>query len=177
MGRKKTTKKSASAKRAAETRAKNKVKKTIMQDFLGGITVALGIILLVLLTFDGMGNIVKSVKSVLNGLFGYAMYVIPCSLIIIGIYVIAAEKKANITKQLYKALFTTIMISAVIGVFTMTKFNIFDKFIQFCIDECYTFFKQKKKRNLFRNFSSEWALRDSNPRPSGCKPDALNQLS
>ena len=22
-----------------------------------------------------------------------------------------------------------------------------------------------------------WALRDSNPRPSGCKPDALNQLS
>ena len=137
MGRKKTTKKSASAKRAAETRAKNKVKKTIMQDFLGGITVALGIILLVLLTFDGMGNIVKSVKSVLNGLFGYAMYVIPCSLIIIGIYVIAAEKKANITKQLYKALFTTIMISAVIGVFTMTKFNIFDKFIQFCIDECY----------------------------------------
>ena len=22
-----------------------------------------------------------------------------------------------------------------------------------------------------------WVLRDSNPRPSGCKPDALNQLS
>ena len=25
--------------------------------------------------------------------------------------------------------------------------------------------------------SPEWALRDSNPRPSACKADALNQLS
>ena len=33
----------------------------------------------------------------------------------------------------------------------------------------------KKKGSLFDFLL--WALRDSNPRPSGCKPDALNQLS
>ena len=32
-----------------------------------------------------------------------------------------------------------------------------------------------KKEALFEPLL--WALRDSNPRPSGCKPDALNQLS
>ncbi len=34
----------------------------------------------------------------------------------------------------------------------------------------------KKKRLPVGNLSL-WALRDSNPRPSACKADALNQLS
>lgn len=33
------------------------------------------------------------------------------------------------------------------------------------------------KKKLLNFLRSLWALRDSNPRPSGCKPDALNQLS
>lgn len=33
-----------------------------------------------------------------------------------------------------------------------------------------------KKEDNFR-YPLSWAMRDSNPRPSGCKPDALNQLS
>jgi hypothetical protein len=35
--------------------------------------------------------------------------------------------------------------------------------------------RDKKNRNFRLGFL--WAMRDSNPRPSGCKPDALNQLS
>ena len=36
----------------------------------------------------------------------------------------------------------------------------------------------KKKRLPFgKPFGGLWALRDSNPRPSACKADALNQLS
>ncbi len=35
---------------------------------------------------------------------------------------------------------------------------------------------ENKKRKTVLVFLL-WALRDSNPRPSGCKPDALNQLS
>lgn len=34
-----------------------------------------------------------------------------------------------------------------------------------------------KKREALKLLSGGWVLRDSNPRPSGCKPDALNQLS
>ena len=34
-----------------------------------------------------------------------------------------------------------------------------------------------KKENCLKQFSSLWALTDSNRRPSACKADALNQLS
>ena len=34
----------------------------------------------------------------------------------------------------------------------------------------------KKGRDFHRDLM-KWALRDSNPRPSACKADALNQLS
>ena len=34
-----------------------------------------------------------------------------------------------------------------------------------------------KKASHFRERLSVWELRDSNPRPSACKADALNQLS
>ena len=35
----------------------------------------------------------------------------------------------------------------------------------------------KKSRGYYRGTSLWWALRDSNPRPSACKADDLNQLS
>ena len=48
-------------------------------------------------------------------------------------------------------------------------------------------FRESKKRKKVRHASNQlandtpscemWALRDSNPRPSACKADALNQLS
>ena len=42
-------------------------------------------------------------------------------------------------------------------------------------------YKQKKSPQSLRREDHEetplWALRDSNPRPSACKADALNQLS
>ena len=34
-----------------------------------------------------------------------------------------------------------------------------------------------KKRDCFCNLFFLWELRESNPRPSACKADALNQLS
>ena len=40
--------------------------------------------------------------------------------------------------------------------------------------------KKKSPQYLIREYYEEtplWALRDSNPRPSACKADALNQLS
>ena len=37
--------------------------------------------------------------------------------------------------------------------------------------------RHKKRDALFMRLFRWWALRDSNPRPSACKADALNQLS
>ena len=41
----------------------------------------------------------------------------------------------------------------------------------------YMAYGHKKSRHTECNGMSSWALRDSNPRPSACKADALNQLS
>ena len=37
--------------------------------------------------------------------------------------------------------------------------------------------ERAKKRGFVKKPLVLWALRDSNPRPSACKADALNQLS
>lgn len=42
--------------------------------------------------------------------------------------------------------------------------------------DCYILVHKKTSTNFFVDVIL-WAMRDSNPRPSGCKPDALNQLS
>ena len=44
---------------------------------------------------------------------------------------------------------------------------------------CDSLSKNKFPRNSLRNYGGHpwWALRDSNPRPSACRADALNQLS
>lgn len=36
---------------------------------------------------------------------------------------------------------------------------------------------RESHRDIIVKKAEWWAVRDSNPRPSGCKPDALNQLS
>ena len=36
---------------------------------------------------------------------------------------------------------------------------------------------QKNDLYFYKSFLNSWELRDSNPRPSACKADALNQLS
>ena len=140
MGRKRATAKkstSSSAKSGARTRAKNKIKKTVMQDFLGGTLVALGIIVFILMTFSGMSGIIKSLRTIIYGIFGVAMYILPLSLGIIGIYLIISEKHVKVSKQFYKAIFLMVMFSILVGAYTLKQYNIFDNFIRFCVDNCY----------------------------------------
>ena len=54
--------------------------------------------------------------------------------------------------------------------------NFYSGIYNFIIFFNFRLIKAKKKRSFIKDLFS-WALRDSNPRPSGCKPDALNQLS
>ena len=49
--------------------------------------------------------------------------------------------------------------------------------LEICNDEGIKKQLEKKISDKSEIFFELWALRDSNPRPSGCKPDALNQLS
>ena len=62
------------------------------------------------------------------------------------------------------------------GAKVMNKKDICKKKLRFFIFYHYSGIIIQKKRLPVGNLSS-WALRDSNPRPSACKADALNQLS
>ena len=139
MGRKKkvdtTSKKKTSS--STKKRKTSNNKKTIAQDFQGGVLVALGIIVFILLTFTGMGKIVKSIRGVINGFFGISMYVIPVAMCIIGIYMIVSNRRIKASKQFYKALLAMIMLSSVVGIYTLEKFNIFDNFIYYIFETCY----------------------------------------
>ena len=62
------------------------------------------------------------------------------------------------------------------GAKVMNKKDICKKKQRFFIFYHYSGIIIQKKRLPVGNLSL-WALRDSNPRPSACKADALNQLS
>ena len=62
------------------------------------------------------------------------------------------------------------------GAKVMNKKDICKKKLRFFIFYNYSGIIIQKKRLPVGNLSL-WALRDSNPRPSACKADALNQLS
>ena len=62
------------------------------------------------------------------------------------------------------------------GAKVMNKKDICKKKLRFFIFYHYSRIIIQKKRLPVGNLSL-WALRDSNPRPSACKADALNQLS
>ncbi len=62
------------------------------------------------------------------------------------------------------------------GAKVMNKKDICKKKLLFFIFYHYSGIIIQKKRLPVGNLSL-WALRDSNPRPSACKADALNQLS
>ena len=62
------------------------------------------------------------------------------------------------------------------GAKVMNKKDICKKKLRFFIFYHYSGIIIRKKRLPVGNLSL-WALRDSNPRPSACKADALNQLS
>ena len=143
MGRKKktttkNTKEKKKTNKSNKTRKSTSSKKTVKQDFLGGVFVAIGIVIFILLVLDtGLGKIIETIKSIFNGFFGVSMYIIPFAFCIIGVYMIVSNKKVKPSKQLAKALVTMILLAATIGIFTLKKLNIFDNFMYYIFETCY----------------------------------------
>ena len=84
MGRRKTSN--------SKKKASKKDVKTFSSDFHGGILVAIGIILFVLLTFKDAGTISDFLNNITRGFFGNLALMLPLVLIIVGIHEIASEK-------------------------------------------------------------------------------------
>ncbi len=117
-----------------KSRTRKSQKKTFANDLVGGILVVLGIMIFVFLKFQNMGVVAETFKSILMGMFGFISYLLPVALIVIGIRTIYLDEKNDISKDLLKALYLVVMVSATVAVYANSSFNLFDNFLKTVID-------------------------------------------
>ncbi len=115
MGRRK---KSSSRKRTP--------KKTVRNDMLGGFLVVIGLVLFVFLIFSNIGVVADIFKSLLKGLFGIVSYVIPATLIVVGVYSIYSDKRIKISNGILKGVYLAIVFSTFACVFFTNSFTMFE---------------------------------------------------
>lgn len=108
--------------------------KTFGTDLTGGILVVLGLIIVAFLTFSNTGIVAKYVKDLIKGLFSYVGYIIPITLIYVGMKLIASDEKKKSSSEIMKGLVATISLSAMIAAFTAKSFNIFYDFTKYISD-------------------------------------------
>lgn len=118
MGRRK----SSSTKK---TTARKKAKKTIGLDFIGGILIVIGIILLIFMTFDNTVSFAGVITEILGGLFGTIAVMLPIVFIIVGIECIVLDKAIVPMSEIVKGIIFMVAVSATVYVFMYDKFNAF----------------------------------------------------
>ena len=114
MGRRKSTKKSSTARR-------KKKNETIGLDFIGGILIAIGVILLVILGFENTSSFALVLSEVLGGLFGILKIAIPVVFIIVGIECIVLDKAIYPASEIIKGLVLVCILSGTVYSFAYDK--------------------------------------------------------
>ena len=118
-----------------KSRTRKSQKKTFTSDLLGGILVVLGLILFVFLKFINIGVVSQTIKNIIMGLFGQVSYILPIALIVIGIRTIYLDEKNDISKDLLKGLYLTVIIATTVAAFTNSSINVYDNFIKNIVNE------------------------------------------
>ena len=114
MGRKK------SSKRTTATRRKKK-NNTIGLDFIGGILIAIGAILLVCLGFENTSDFALALSEILGGLFGVLKVGLPIVFIIVGIECIIKEKAIYPMTEIVKGIVLVCVLSGTVYSFACDK--------------------------------------------------------
>lgn len=114
MGRKK------SSKRTTATRRKKK-NNTIGLDFIGGILIAIGAILLVCLGFENTSGFALALSEILGGLFGVLKVGLPIVFIIVGIECIIKEKAIYPMTEIVKGIVLVCVLSGTVYSFACDK--------------------------------------------------------
>lgn len=130
MGRKRTSASRTPSKKGRKKQAT----KTLGNDMLGGFLVVIGLMFIVFLSFENIGVFAELIKNVFKGLFGMAAYIFPISLMIIGGYSIASERKVLVLKELKKGLLIMVLFAAVFYAFAASNYNLFANFVKYTVD-------------------------------------------
>ena len=118
MGRRKGSK-NKTTKRAASSRGQN----TFLNEFLGGLTVVIGLALIVVFRFDNIGTFSEMLNAFSTGILGISKMLIPVICFYVGIVTICASKKTNILAEMLKGLFAVVLVSACIFAFTCNRYD------------------------------------------------------
>ena len=107
MGKKKTTKRANAARR-------KKKNDTIGLDFIGGIIIAIGVILFVLMNFENSGGFASIINELFGGLFGTLKISIPIVFVIVGIECIILDKAIYPVSEIIKGLVLVCILSGTV---------------------------------------------------------------
>ncbi len=132
MGRRKGSK---NKKRKGTTRTSS-TQNTFMTEFLGGLTVVLGLALIVIFKFDNMGVLSQGINSVFTGLLGEMRMILPVICFYVGGATIISSKKIKILPELLKGFVVVMLISACVFAFDFARYDLWTNPAEF-VDSTY----------------------------------------
>ena len=120
MGRRKGSK---NKKRKGATKTSS-TQNTFMTEFLGGLTVVLGLALIVIFKFDNMGVLSQWINNVFTGLLGEMRMILPIICFYVGGATIISSKKIKILPELLKGFVVVMLISASVFAFDFARYDL-----------------------------------------------------
>ena len=120
MGRRKGSKN----KKRKGTTSSSSTQNTFMTEFLGGLTVVLGLALIVIFKFDNMGVLSQWINNVFTGLLGEMRMILPIICFYVGGATIISSKKIKILPELLKGFVVVMLISASVFAFDFARYDL-----------------------------------------------------
>ena len=120
MGRRKGSKN----KKRKGTTTNKKTDNTFMTEFLGGLTVVLGLALIVVFKFDNIGVLSTGINNIFTGLLGETRMLLPLMCFYVGGAVIISSKKTNVFTELLKGLVLVILVAACVYSFDLARYDL-----------------------------------------------------
>ncbi len=97
---------------------------TFVAEFMGGLTVVLGLALIVVFKFDNIGVLSTGINNVFTGLLGEIRMLLPIICFYVGGAAILSSKKIKILTELLKGIFVTVLVAACVYVFDFARYDL-----------------------------------------------------
>ena len=119
MGRRKGSK---NKKRKGTT--SSSTQNTFMTEFLGGLTVVLGLALIVIFKFDNIGVLSQGINNIFTGLLGEMRMLLPIICFYVGGATIISSKKIKIVPELLKGFIVVVLIASCVYAFSFARYDL-----------------------------------------------------
>ena len=97
---------------------------TFMSEFMGGLTVVLGLALIVVFKFDNIGVLSTWINNLFTGLLGEIRMLIPIVCFYVGGASIISSKKIAIFKEVLKGVFVVMLVAACVYAFDLARYDL-----------------------------------------------------